>query len=469
MVHGTSTTIYCTAADRNDQELTYRWYMPDMELFADGEVIFTAPQVDGIYTIACKVTNEDGLSDSVSVNIEVVERMPFPPVIKRIKAEPRKSRPGDVIELFCEAVDFYDEPLSYSWTAAQGDIAGTDMVVSWSVPAEEGNYYITCLVTNPGGLFARDSVRIMVSNYSPEPQGERVAFYPLRGNASDFSGNNLHGTPREGITWTTDVHGRSDHAAYFNGRTANILLPPSGILNFTGSLSVAMFLNIDEFTTHEQHPVSHGSWEHRYKISVSGNRLRFTVNTNDGIMDLDTETEIEPDRWYHVVAAYNGRDMEIWLNAELDAFTSHTGSIGQSPANLLFGQNLPGNKDYNYKGSMAMTSIYNFGLTPALIQENMLEDLKVIRLPEGQELLLFPNPTGSREIKAMFDTGGADIAALQVFDLRGRLVFNDIINLPGEDGIPVDIEFPYPLPSGFYTLRITAGSMILSSTFVVIP
>jgi hypothetical protein len=469
MVRGTSTSIYCTAADPDDQELTYRWYMPDMEFTAGGEVTFTAPPVDGIYTIACKVTNEDGLSDSVSINIEVVERLPLPPVIKRINADPRKSRPGDVIALFCEAVDFYDEPLNYFWTAAHGDITGTGSMVSYSVPAQEGNYYITCLVTNPGGLFARDSVRIMVRNYSQEPPGERVAFYPLRGDARDFSGNNLHGTPREGIAWTTDIYGRSDHAAYFNGRMANILLPASGLLNFTGALSVAMYLNIDEFTTHEQHPVSHGSWEHRYKISVTGNKLRFTVNTSDGIRDLDTETEMEPDRWYHVVVVYDGRDMEIWLDAHLDAFAGHTGSIGQSPANLLFGQNLPGNYNYSYKGSMAMTSIYNFGLSPPLIQENMLEDLEVIRLPEGQELLLFPNPTDSREIKALFDTGGATVAAIRIFDLRGRLVISDIINLPGENGIPVDIKFPSPLPSGFYTLRITAGSRVISSTFVVIP
>lgn len=470
MVTGTRGTIYCTATDPNNQALTYRWYLPGSEFTGGEQVEFTAPNQEGIYTIACKVTNEDGLSDSLSISIQVVERIPFPPEILGIRADPRKSRPGDVIELFCDAADHYGEPLEYLWTAMHGGIAGEGNLVAFTVPDEVENYHISCLVTNPDGLFATDSIKIMVRNYPADPPGNRVAFYPLQGNANDAGGNNLHGMTGGGITWTTDMNGQSDHAAHFNGITAFILLPASEILDFSGALTVTMFIKVDEPGATEQHPISHGSWEHRYKISVTGNRFRFTLNTSAGIRDLDTESEIEPGQWYHVAAVYDGSDMEIWLDAKLDAFTGHSGSINQSPVRMVFGQNLPGINDFNFRGDMAMVNIFNFGLTPHMIGEDLALDIPPVKLPSGNgDLMLFPNPTDSRTINAIFDAGEGGPVAYQVFDIKGRLLFGNTLNLPRQGRQQVELKFPSLLLPGYYVMRISTNGRILTSSFLVIP
>jgi hypothetical protein len=464
---GAVISIYCTATDREDQELTYRWYLSGSEFVAGEEVEFIAPQEEGAFTIACKVTNVDGLSDSLSIIIEVVERIPHPPVIHDIKADPRKSRPGDVITLFCDATDYYDETLEFSWNVSAGEISGTGELVSYTVPDAEGDYYISCLVSNPVGLYAVDSVRIMVRDYPADPPGNRVAFYRFRGNANDDSGNDLHGTPGGGIVWTADMNDRENHAAHFNGNTAFILLPESEMLNFSEALSVSMFIRVKEFTAFEQHPVSHGSWEHRYKISVTGERFRFTVNTGNGIMDLDSETRLEAGRWYHVAAVYNGRDMEIWLDARLDAFVNHSGAINQSPVNLVFGQNLPGNNDFNFFGDIAMAGIFDFGLAPGQIKEDLILDIPSSPLPASRsDLLLFPNPTGRGSIKAIFDARGK--ITWQIFDIHGRLISGNAVNFRDQAGIPLEIKFPSRLSPGFYTIRIYAEGRILSASFLVV-
>jgi hypothetical protein len=469
MVIGTSTHIYCTATDPFNQDLTYHWYLPDVDFTGSDVIEYIAAHEEGTYSVACKVTNEDGLSDSLSINIEVVNRIPYPPEILEIVATPRKCKPGDVIELFCNAEDYYNEPLQYTWTANSGTIVGDGHVVLYTAPSEEGYHFISCLVSNPDELFDRDSIKILVRNYTDEPQGNRVAFYPLHGNANDFSGNNLHGNTGGNLTWTEDMNGNPNYAAHFNGTLAYILLPSSTILNFSDGVSIALFLKVDEITTVEQHPISHGSWEHRYKISITNSAFRFTVNTSEGIKDLDSETSIESGVWYHLVALYNGLDMEIWINGKLDAFLSHSGIINQSPVNMVMGQNLPGNNNYNFYGDMTLVNIFNFGLTPIQIEENFLLDIpSILNLKIHDELKLFPNPANFNSINAVFDHEGIDRANYQVLDIQGRLLFDGKLNLLGLKGLPIEIALPNFLVSGYYFIRISTNNRVLTSPFVLI-
>lgn len=468
MTIGTSTNIYCTAYDSNNEELTYHWYLEDSDFSAGDMIEYVAPQEVGVYAIACKVTNESGLSDSLSLTITVVVRIPYPPEILEIKATPRKCKPGDAIEIFCVAQDYYDDTLQYAWAASLGTIDGDGETVTFMAPAEEGYHYITCLVSNPDELYAKDSVQIIVRNYEDEPTGELVALYKLRGNADDDSGNNLHGTVGGGITWTNDMNGNSNYAAYFNGSSANILMPSSELLNFSDAVSLSMFLNVNEITTTEQHPISHGSWENRYKVSVTNGKFRFTVNSSASIKDLDSESTIQAGEWYHLVALYNGIDMEIWLNGELDAFVNHSGTINQSPVNMVLGQNIPGNNNYNFKGDMALVSIFNYGLTPAQIEENYLLNVPNLQqISDKKDLVIYPNPVNNNFINLLFDTKGMDYAHYQIFDIKGDLVVNMSYKLSENGKLPLKVDLPSNLFSGMYFLRVITNNGNLSARFII--
>ena len=467
IVTGGSTQIFCTATDPQDAELLYHWFMPDGESFTgEDQIMFSAPQETGIFTISSKVTNTFGLSDSISVKVEVVEKVPYDPEILSLKAYPRKIRPSEQSQLVCIAEDYYDDPLTYEWHAGEGNIIGENGNAVFTAPGTPGNYYISCKVTNPDGLFAVDSILVMVRDFPDSGEGNLIAFYPLRGNVDDYSGNALDGTAGGGLVYVPDMNNRPNSAASFNGTSAHVLLPDSELFGFEDALSLTVFLKTDELTPHEQHPVSHGSWEHRFKVSIGNQRIRFTLNTSEGIKDLDTESLIEPGVWYFLSFVYNGEDMEIWIDGELDAFTSHVGKINQSPVRPVLGQNIPGNNNYNFKGAMTLLNIYDFPLSPGQIAENLSLDIEITEKENKLSLLVFPNPVNKDHFFVQTETKNAGKLEYQIIDLSGRLLQSGSL-FPEANNI-----FKIPLngfeKSGVYFLKIISGERSISSPFILV-
>jgi hypothetical protein len=258
---------------------------------------------------------------------------------------------------------------------------------------------------------------------------------------------------------------RPGFAASFNGTTAHVLLPADELYDFRQALSVSVFLKTDEITAHEQHPVSHGSWEHRYKISITGDRIRFTLNTTSGIKDLDSETRIEPGTWYHIAAVYTGTDMELWVNGELDAFTTHTGLINTSPLQPVLGQNLPGNNNFNFKGAMSLLSIYDFPLSPLQIDEQLSVFVQEMadRSPVG--LLLFPNPIGMH-LGIIRVLPGKELSGkvnFEIYDVRGVKIHQGVL---GAEKV-LEVPLLSHLQTGIYLLRIMAEGYHASGTFII--
>ncbi len=461
-----STGVYCTAADPSGLDLQYEWHFPEGSFHGEPQVTFHAPNEPGLYTIACKVVNTLGLSDSLSIVVEVVEKIPYPPVIHNMVAAPRKIKPGQQALVTIDATDHYGEPLEYNWSATHGNISGGGDAVVYTAPAEPGYYYISCEVSNPDGLTATDSIRVMVRNYQDDPHGQTVAFYPLRGNTMDYSGNELHATAGGGLLYTHDMNNVAGYAASFNGTTAFVLMPESGLFNFSEQLSVSAFLKIFEHTPHEQHPISHGSWEHRYKISFGNQKLRFTLNTTNGIRDLDTEKSLEASTWYHVAAVYNGHDMELWINGQLDAFAAHSGTINQSPYPPVMGQNIPGNNNYNFKGAMSMVNIFDYALTPAMITDSL--SLFVPPLPDqpGQSMRIFPNPVSDQWFYVSINSPELQNIAFFVYDRHGRLIWSERDRMISDDGV-LAIKLQHDLPDALYLLKLVAGGQVFTGKFVV--
>ncbi len=465
VVTGGSTQVFCTATDPQNSPLSYFWYMPDGNFPGEEQAGFTAPAEPGVYTVATRVTNQAGLSDSIAVTIKVMEKIPYPPVIHELIANPRKVRPEELIEMHCLAEDYYDEPLTYDWHAQAGELTGEGENVVYTAPGVVGDYYIRCEVTTVDGLSLSDSVRVMIREFPEEGEGERIAFYPLRGNVNDFSGNQLDGIAGGGLTWTTDQNNMHGAAALFNGTSAHVLLPAAELFNFTEAMSISVFINVTEHTTHEQHPVSHGSWENRYKISISNRQLRFTLNTSNGIRDLDTESRLESGRWYHVVANYDGEDMELWLDGSLDAFLSHSGNIGLSPVQPVLGQNLPGNNNFNFKGAMNRLNFFDFALSPSQVMEELALFTEEIHDLNKPAMMVFPNPVSGRQFAVRTGWSANTPVQWQIIDLFGRVVKQGKVSDAAEGVFSIALDQGFS--AGMYVLRITDGNTAVTASFVV--
>ncbi len=466
MVTGGSTSLFCTATDPGGSTLSYRWFFPDEDFMDGDQVTFNAPSETGFYTIGCKVTNNHNLSDSTAIVIEVVEKIPYPPVIHSLTATPRKIKPQAQADITAVASDYYDEPLEYFWHTSGGEITGDNSTAVLTASQTEGDYYITLMVQNPDGLTASDSIRVMVRDYDSAPQGARVAFYPLRGNTNDYSGNDLHATAGGGLLYTEDMHGNAQYAADFNGHSAFVLMPESELLDFSEQISISTFLNMGTQTPHEQHPVSHGSWQHRYKISIGDNRIRFTLNTDDGIKDLDSESIIEAGRWYHVAAVYDGNDMELWLDGMLDAFAPHTGNMGNSPYPLVLGQNIPGNNNYNFDGAMTMLMIFDYAVPPSFITDSLSLNIPNANDLEKRELLLFPNPIADKHLHVKLNIKETTDINVIIYNMQGQIQFQKTFSSkPGIQTIPVQV--PEHLPDGPYLIRLIGDKTIQTAIFLL--
>jgi hypothetical protein len=460
----TETQVYCTAEDKDDDLLIYQWWLNGE--VQEGSSVFNFVAVEpGFYMISCKVSDPGGLADSASIIMQAVDKIPLAPEIIKLEATPRKCEPSQSIILECLATDANEDTLSYAWHDFQGELIGNAAEVNYTVPPLIGNYFVYCTVTDTDGLLATDSLLIMVREFAAAPAGELVARYPLYGNAQDISANQLHGTAGGGVYWGSNAAGEPQKSACLNGTSAHILLPSDPLFNYTQAMSLTFFIKIEQFYEREQYIVSHGSWQNRYKISISNNRIRFTVNTSNGIFDLDSELIPETGKWYHIAAVYDGNDAELWIDAGLDNFMMHSGSIQTSAINPIIGQHLPGNNAFNFHGCINNVSFYNYALLPAEIESDLQSGIfEVLNSKKHHSLIVFPNPVFDNTITVQTAGFVQEKLAYSIYDITGRIVQTGNTTATGPNQ---HILLGYKLRNGVYLVRVMASNEHKNGVFIL--
>lgn len=398
---GQSTNVYCTAVDRENSALIYQWKASAGVITGSASNInWTAPDTPGNYVISSTVTNVSGATDSASTHIEVVELLNQPPRINQIKASPRKVDLGATSELYCDAIDPDGDALTYAWASQAGGLQPDGASANWVAPNMEGYFWLTCQVTDEHGASSADSLQLLVRDFSQTQSGQLVAYYPFHGDARDAAGTH-HGTV-SGATLVADRFAQPGEAWNFDGINDFIRVPNHLDLNFQPAISLNFWMKITQFFEREAHPISHGSWENRWKISLTRDALRWTIKTdapqNNGIKDLDSETPLELNRYYNVTVTFNGRDCEIWFDGQLDAFASWSGSLRTTTLDLMIGQVLPTNANYNFCGVLDDIRIYDYALSVdeiSLLAQNSNRVAPGTQNPLPQFHFLaqnFPNP-----------------------------------------------------------------------------
>jgi hypothetical protein len=468
VIFGENTTVYCTASDRDNDELSYTWNASGGTIVGSGtEVNWTAPNLEGTYVITCLVDDGNGGQDTDSMNIEVVESINHVPVILSLTADPQKIDLGATSLLTCMATDPDDDTLSYIWTSAYGTIFGGDSMVTWTAPENEGYYYVSCMVDDGRGGQTADSIGIVVQDFSNVGTGIPVAYYPFNGNANDESGLGNHGSVH-GVMLVADRFGNANSAYYFDGVDDHIRVPSHASLNFRDEISISFWMKIGQFYSREAYPISHGNWENRWKISITpgDQTVRWTIKTDDGIKDLDSQTQLVTDTFYNITVLYDGSVVEIYIDGELDVFSSWSGLILPTTIDLTIGQVLPNNPNYNFKGVLDDIRIYNYALSVEEIQ-NIYNESASIKDPrdyltESQILQTYPNPFYKSIVIDYFLTDkGSTLTTLKVYNVLGKLIKTLVnkeeragrynISWEGKDSSERD------LPNGIYFLLLERG------------
>jgi hypothetical protein len=401
VVRDSSTQLFCTAMDRDGDPLSFIWQTTGGTIFGSGSnVVWVAPDSLGTFVVRCIVDDGRGSRDTAYTTLTVVAFINHPPVVGRILARPRKITLNGTTEVTCSASDPDGDSLTYQWSAPAGWFSGSGARVVWHALALPMDVALTCRVSDGRGGVATDSVRVRVRDFSLTQSGNLVALYPFNGSAQDESGFGNHGIVR-GATLTADRRGVPQRAYHFDGLTQFIEVPNSSSLNFQQSATISYWMLIDRFYEREQYPLSHGNWENRWKISISNRRARWTIKTTSGIKDLDSETELTTGVWYNITALYDGSDIEVYVNGELDAFATWSGQILQTPIALTIGQVLPTNQSYNFAGILDDIRIYNYALPYDTIRL-LGTDITSVRSTKGAASFVFrlepnyPNPFSVR-------------------------------------------------------------------------
>jgi hypothetical protein len=215
---------------------------------------------------------------------------------------------------------------------------------------------------------------------------------------------------------------------------------------------------IGAFYTREQYPLSHGNYQSRWKVSISNNHLRWTVKTGVGIKDLDSETELKLNSWYHVTVVYSGSDFEVWLNGYLDAFTSWSGTIPTTTIDLTIGQVLPGDQNYNFNGSLDDIRIYDYALSvnqiDSLAGVTSVEDRANTVLPAEYFLQQnYPNPFNP-STRIEYNLPQRTAVSLGIYDVLGREVAL-LIHETQDAGCKSITWNTNGIPSGVYFYRLS--------------
>lgn len=460
---GDSTALYATVSDADSGEFTFEWSAPAGSFSGEGsEVIFTPPATSGEVEIQCIVTDPEGNSDTATFLLSVVPEINDAPQILEIQRSPVYTAPNGIIQLTCIAIDPDLDVLTYTWEASDGAINGTGNPVDWTAPLAEGIYQVTVTATDDQGLSASATTSLLVKEFSPST-GNLIAYYPFTGNANDYSGNELHGEVN-GAILTSDPFGVAQSAYFFNGGSQHIFVENDPLLNFQGGITVSCWFRADLLPEKESFLLSHGSWQNRWKLSITPEKLiRWTVKTQSSIADADAVSPLQTDSFYHVTATYDQDLLAIYINGQLDSYKALEGQIRTTVFPFLIGQMLPGEPAYNFKGVIDEVKIYDYAMIPDSVSALYQEDITAVNeafFSKSNHLRLSPNPV-RHTLRVSLDSHEGPIRAIRIYDLSGRLLTEETNHR--QEIMEVDVQY---YPPGIYIISCVSDNGIYTSRFV---
>jgi hypothetical protein len=424
VVFGDSTAVYAKVSDQDSGNFTWSWSTSGGAVSGTGATVhWVAPQTAGDYTITLIVTDDTGNHDTATISVKAVAQINLPPHINGIQKSSGYVAPGGALDLTCQATDPNGDPLTYTWTAGAGSLTGSSGSVSWTAPTTDTIVAFHVTVSDNHGLTAEASTMVLVKNFDPTP-ADLIAYYPFTGNANDVSGHQLNGQATGGATYTTDFWGNPTQACLLDGNNDYVNVVNDPLLNFQDAITVSCWFRPKTLPDHESFLVSHGSWQNRWKISVTPDeKIRWTVNTVQAVADLDGLNLVSKDSIYQVTVTYDGKIMALYLNGQLNSYKTLTGKIRTTSYPLLIGQMLPGNQAYNFNGTIDEVKIYDRALTPAAVLALYANSPTATADLNGRQpsLILMPNPVGS-SLTVQLPEGENRGGQISIYDLTGRLI-----------------------------------------------
>ncbi len=427
IITGSVYTAFCTPGNiPSGAQVQFEWFL-DGVLINDqnqSQVQLTAPSNPSQPILKCRITANDQVAED-TLKLQVVDRISGPPVVTGIQSAIKYTGIGETNTFTAITEQAPGEILEYLWSISSGTLAQTNgKSVSWQAPNTPGVATITLQVTNQENLSTTVTVGALTKNTGLGFQTPLI-WYPFDLDNRNKIADRFHATVT-GATKSDDAWGIAQKAYRFTSGQNIIYTANESELNFADAVSLSCWMKCEELGS-ERFIISHGSWQQRYKLSITPEgRIRWTVKTNTGVADLDGSTPIELNRYYHVTAIYTGYSMELYIGGILDTFKAFSGAIQPSTKPITIGRMDNLETQYALRGSVDEVKLWNAEIPPAQIEQlkNQWPTATEI-ISNKSSILVYPNPA-EREIfigfadniqietVTLFTSDGTESAGFQV-------------------------------------------------------
>ena len=417
----TADTVYCTV-DNPASSTRYSWSVNGVEMLTDtiNEFNWRSPDSTGFFNISCTVTSgEFTATDTVFIRVDSL--IPVRPQIIALNSDKKFYFTNDTAMVTCQATDENSNDLIYTWSGDHGEFQEPNgSSVKWLAPSDAGIFILNCHIENSYGLYSDTTLNVLVKSPSI-PEATPLIYYPFDGDVKDYSGNGFDAV-LSGASLTTDALGINNRAYRFSSPNDLIRTPNQPALNFQNKITIGFWVKLDQ-VPEESYILSHGSWEERYKISVTpGRKLRWTLKTDQITKDLDSSVPLDLNTFYHFTVAYTGYSMETYINGDLDVFSPITGLIQQTDKDITIGHKDVNTNSYFLRGTVDEIRIYNDELPVSQIESlpTLWNRYTGLNPFSDKPDMIYPNPANQF---VFIKTGGSEPSvSVTAYDITGRIL-----------------------------------------------
>ncbi len=467
IIAGTVFTAFCTpGSEPSGVQIKFEWFLDDIliNVSNQSQVQITAPAILSQPILKCRISAGGQFAED-TLKIIVVNHISAPPVIKSIQSGSRFAGNGETNTFTAVTEPASGETLEYLWSVSSGTLTQTSgSSVIWKAPATPGVSTITLQVTNQDKFSSTMSIGALTKNTNLPAQTPLI-WYPFDADNRNAVADRFHATV-SGATKTDDAWGVASKAYRFTSGQNIIYTENNADLNFADAVSLSCWVKCEQLGS-ERFIISHGSWQQRYKLSITPEgRLRWTVKTSAGVADLDGSTPIGLNRYYHVTAVYTGYSMELYIDGVLDTFKAFSGTIQPSTKPLTIGRMDNVETQYALLGSVDEIKLWNVEIPVAQIEQLKNQWPTLAQISENNPIeRIYPNPA-ERVVNVEFNEPvRAEHIYISLFNANGMEVSGFHVRVQSSG---LRIEIPQTC-SGLHLLRITLNDgRVLTRKIIVL-
>ncbi|MCK5024085.1 MAG: hypothetical protein KAR56_00545 [Thermoplasmata archaeon] len=147
------------------------------------------------------------------------------------------------------------------------------------------------------------------------------AYYPLKGDANDYSGNDMNGTASTEVKYVPGPFGRS---AAFTNSGANIKLP--NFQRYANTYTLSCWVYLEDYKNIDPQSSDYGTLAGRLAVKHVDGTLQFAFyydsadKADNQLLFLNSTSKLELHKWHHVLISYNHavRQLVMYIDRKLD-------------------------------------------------------------------------------------------------------------------------------------------------------